>query len=189
MRAIAANIAEFDRIVVPKPIDDYTSGRVLKRRSEGQHDVESMGRRGGDHSAFGGVRCADGGPGAADSREQPGAPAENRQHRFPNVAPWSESERLSKEKEILGFYISGHPLEPYQLECELFDRNRYHSQIEARMSVFEFIEGWYNPHRRHSSIGDTSPIKYERSYFQEISGRTPENGFAGSRRSHDLGSP
>ncbi|HMC54821.1 MAG TPA: DNA polymerase III subunit alpha [Gemmatimonadaceae bacterium] len=40
--------------------------------------------------------------------------------RFPNVAPWSESERLSKEKEILGFYISGHPLEPYQLECELF---------------------------------------------------------------------
>src|SRR5205807_1199471 len=54
------------------------------------------------------------------SREQPGAPAENRQHRFPNVAPWSESERLSKEKEILGFYISGHPLEPYQLECELF---------------------------------------------------------------------
>ena len=27
---------------------------------------------------------------------------------------------MSKEKEILGFYISGHPLEPYQLECELF---------------------------------------------------------------------
>jgi DNA polymerase-3 subunit alpha len=40
--------------------------------------------------------------------------------RLPNVAPWSESERLSKEKEILGFYISGHPLEPYQLEVELF---------------------------------------------------------------------
>jgi DNA polymerase III subunit alpha len=40
--------------------------------------------------------------------------------RFPNVPAWSESERLSKEKEILGFYISGHPLEPYQLECELF---------------------------------------------------------------------
>jgi DNA polymerase-3 subunit alpha len=40
--------------------------------------------------------------------------------RLPNIAAWSESERLSKEKEILGFYISGHPLEPYQLECELF---------------------------------------------------------------------
>jgi DNA polymerase III subunit alpha len=31
-----------------------------------------------------------------------------------------ESERLTKEKEILGFYISGHPLEPFRLECELF---------------------------------------------------------------------
>jgi DNA polymerase-3 subunit alpha len=29
-------------------------------------------------------------------------------------------ERLTKEKEILGFYISGHPLEPYRTECELF---------------------------------------------------------------------
>jgi DNA polymerase-3 subunit alpha len=32
----------------------------------------------------------------------------------------SDSERLAKEKEILGFYISGHPLEPFRLECELF---------------------------------------------------------------------
>ncbi|HEY8164074.1 MAG TPA: DNA polymerase III subunit alpha, partial [Gemmatimonadaceae bacterium] len=39
---------------------------------------------------------------------------------LPNVAPWPESERLAKEKEILGFYTSGHPLEPYRTECELF---------------------------------------------------------------------
>jgi DNA polymerase-3 subunit alpha len=32
----------------------------------------------------------------------------------------TDSDRLAKEKEILGFYISGHPLEPYRLECELF---------------------------------------------------------------------
>ncbi len=37
-----------------------------------------------------------------------------------NVAPMAESERLTREKEILGFYISGHPLEPYRMECELF---------------------------------------------------------------------
>jgi DNA polymerase-3 subunit alpha len=37
-----------------------------------------------------------------------------------NVAPMTESERLTREKEILGFYISGHPLEPYRIECELF---------------------------------------------------------------------
>ena len=31
-----------------------------------------------------------------------------------------EAERLAKEKELLGFYISGHPLEPFRAECELF---------------------------------------------------------------------
>jgi len=39
---------------------------------------------------------------------------------LPNLAPLGEAERLTKEKEILGFYISGHPLEPFRLECELF---------------------------------------------------------------------
>ncbi|MBM3886004.1 MAG: DNA polymerase III subunit alpha [Gemmatimonadetes bacterium] len=38
---------------------------------------------------------------------------------LPNVAPFSESERLTQEKAILGFYISGHPLEPFRAECEL----------------------------------------------------------------------
>jgi len=38
---------------------------------------------------------------------------------LPNVAPLSESERLTREKEILGFYISGHPLQPYRAESEL----------------------------------------------------------------------
>ena len=41
-------------------------------------------------------------------------------HVLPNLAPMPESERLTREKEILGFYISGHPLEPFRLECELF---------------------------------------------------------------------
>jgi DNA polymerase-3 subunit alpha len=39
---------------------------------------------------------------------------------LPNLAPWTDSERLAKEKEILGFYISGHPLEPFRTEVELF---------------------------------------------------------------------
>src|SRR5713226_6533364 len=48
------------------------------------------------------------------------------------------------------------------LECELLDRRRFKTQIEARMAVFEFIEGWYNPHRRHSALDYLSPINYER---------------------------
>ena len=39
---------------------------------------------------------------------------------LPSIAPWSESERLAHEKAILGFYTSGHPLEPFRTECELF---------------------------------------------------------------------
>ncbi len=49
------------------------------------------------------------------------------------------------------------------LECELIDRTRFRSQAEAHSAVFQFIEGWYNPRRRHSAIGYLSPINYERS--------------------------
>ncbi|MBA3855179.1 MAG: hypothetical protein C0503_12255, partial [Gemmatimonas sp.] len=38
---------------------------------------------------------------------------------LPNVKEFSESERLTQEKAILGFYISGHPLDPFRAECEL----------------------------------------------------------------------
>jgi putative transposase len=48
------------------------------------------------------------------------------------------------------------------LECELLDRNRFCNQVEARMAVFQFIEGWYNPHRLHSGLGYLSPIDFER---------------------------
>ena len=48
------------------------------------------------------------------------------------------------------------------LECELLDKNRFRNQAEARMAVFDFIEAWYNPHRRHSALGQMSPLNYER---------------------------
>jgi len=50
------------------------------------------------------------------------------------------------------------------LECELLDRRRFATKAEARIAVFEFIEGWYNPTRRHSSLGRVSPIEFERRY-------------------------
>ncbi len=42
---------------------------------------------------------------------------------LPAVAPLTETERLRREKEILGFYTSGHPLDPYRIEAELFATN------------------------------------------------------------------
>ena len=50
------------------------------------------------------------------------------------------------------------------LECELIDRRRFENPDHARREVFQFIEGWYNPRRRHSAIGYKSPINYERSH-------------------------
>lgn len=48
------------------------------------------------------------------------------------------------------------------LERELLNRRHFKTQSEARSAVFEWIEGWYNPHRRHSSLGRISPINFER---------------------------
>ena len=53
------------------------------------------------------------------------------------------------------------------LECELIDRRVWKTQTEARLAVFTWIEAWYNPHRRHSSLGQMSPINFERMKFNE----------------------
>ena len=50
------------------------------------------------------------------------------------------------------------------LECELLDRRRFASQAQARMAVFSFIEGIYNPQRLHSALGYRSPIAYEKEH-------------------------
>ena len=50
------------------------------------------------------------------------------------------------------------------LECELLDRKRFKTQAEARMAVFDFIEGFYNPRRRHSALGQISPLNFERRH-------------------------
>ena len=52
------------------------------------------------------------------------------------------------------------------LECELLDRTRFPNPKAAGEAVFEFIEAWYNPHRRHSALGYRSPVNFE----QEIRG-------------------
>ena len=50
------------------------------------------------------------------------------------------------------------------LECELLARRRFATKAEARMAIFEFIESWYNLNRRHSGLGQISPIEFERRH-------------------------
>jgi putative transposase len=52
------------------------------------------------------------------------------------------------------------------LECERIDRRTDRTHTDARMDLFQYIEGWYNPHRRHSSIGNQSPITFEAGQAQ-----------------------
>jgi putative transposase len=48
------------------------------------------------------------------------------------------------------------------LECELIDRTRWRTHTEARMAVFDYIERFYNPRRRHSALGYLSPARFEK---------------------------
>ncbi|MBK6768770.1 MAG: IS3 family transposase [Ardenticatenales bacterium] len=48
------------------------------------------------------------------------------------------------------------------LECELIDRSTFRSHADARIALFDYIEAWYNPHRRHSALGQLSPVNFER---------------------------
>jgi DNA polymerase-3 subunit alpha len=49
------------------------------------------------------------------------APADVRaQFALPDIPAWTEAERLAREKEVIGFFISGHPLERYRDEVTLF---------------------------------------------------------------------
>jgi putative transposase len=65
------------------------------------------------------------------------------------------------------------------LECELIDRRSWKTKTEARLALFTYIEGWYNPRRRHSSLGQVSPAKFERSHHDRH--HAPP-----SSREHDL---
>ncbi len=48
------------------------------------------------------------------------------------------------------------------LERELLDRRRFATRAEAQLAVFDYLEGWYNPRRRHSALDYLSPMAYEK---------------------------
>jgi len=54
------------------------------------------------------------------------------------------------------------------LECELLARHQFSTRAEAQQAVFDFIEGWYNLHRLHSSLAYDTPVRYEKRYAARI---------------------
>lgn len=47
------------------------------------------------------------------------------------------------------------------LRWELLDRHHWQTRAIARSAIFEYIEVWYNRHRRHSALGYLSPLQFE----------------------------
>jgi transposase InsO family protein len=47
------------------------------------------------------------------------------------------------------------------IKTELLDRQSWPTKALAHKAIFEYVEGWYNTRRRHSSLGYLSPATYE----------------------------
>ena len=52
------------------------------------------------------------------------------------------------------------------LKTALIYHYKYNIHNEAELSVFEYIEVWYNRKRLHSSLGYQTPLEYEYKYYQ-----------------------
>ena len=48
------------------------------------------------------------------------------------------------------------------MQAELLDRQSWTSRVQLASAMFEWIEGWYGPERRHSSLGMVSPAHFEK---------------------------
>lgn len=51
---------------------------------------------------------------------------------LPEIAPWSENETLAREKAVLGFYVSGHPLRKYEREIQAFASAEFGNPLGAK---------------------------------------------------------
>lgn len=52
----------------------------------------------------------------------------------------------------------------------VIQRKIYATREEAKGEIFNFIEMFYNPVKRHSHTGGVSPAKFEEAYFSRLEG-------------------
>jgi putative transposase len=71
--------------------------------------------------------------------------------------PRTSGRKVSEIARDLGVCESFHAT----LKKELVHRHRWPTKQAAKTAVFEYVEGWFNPHRRHSTLRYHSPADYE----------------------------
>jgi putative transposase len=70
------------------------------------------------------------------------------------------------------------------LECELLNRHAFKTKSEARTALFTYIEGWYNPRRRHSGLDYLSPAAFERKHEWGVSDEQQPSSLLSARVTH-----
>ncbi len=55
------------------------------------------------------------------------------------------------------------------MQRELLDTRRWPTKADLAAAIFEWIEAWYNPRRRHTSLGMLSPAEFEALHTQATS--------------------
>ncbi len=58
--------------------------------------------------------------------------------KLPDIAPWSDKEKLTREKELTGLYISGHPLIKYETELETL--SNYNFEVPLAESNLKYVK-------------------------------------------------
>lgn len=61
------------------------------------------------------------------------------------------------------------------LKCELLYRHSWPSRTDAELAIFDFIEVFYNRRRRHSTIGQVSPLVFEERYWSTVDVSKPQS--------------
>ena len=77
------------------------------------------------------------------------------------VAAWVRSGDRREPEKIFAFVKAHQALCPIATQCRVLTHK------EARLAIFFYIEWWYNPHRRHSSIAYHAPIAYEKLHLSQ----------------------
>ncbi len=75
------------------------------------------------------------------------------------------------------------------LKKELIHRRPWPTRAEVRSAIFEYIEGWFNPRRRHSTLGYLSPADYEQAHHDQLAAMTLNGAGLTPERAAQVASP